>query len=155
MFERKSNRLDSALLRASAPQYKDQMIMLLDDPLPNSKLALIIDALGWSEDAAVLPTLERANSFNNSEMRSAALRAAAKIGHPGAAQWVMQSLDDPVSFVRVQAANSCASLGLRDAIPQLLRLKDDDDLWVRLRAQYALDALECAWPNDAMTGAVA
>tara|TARA_R110002124_G_scaffold287205_1_gene471198 strand:- start:6120 stop:7097 length:978 start_codon:yes stop_codon:yes gene_type:complete len=154
MFDRKSSRLDSALLRASAPHYREQLDLLLGDPMPHAKRALIIDALGWSEDASVLPTLERASKSDNPELRSAALRAAAKLGHPAAAEWVIHLLSDRVAFVRIQAANSCASLGLRDAIPQLHRLMDDGDIWVRLRSEQALDVLEYEWPNDDTKGLV-
>lgn len=154
MFERKANRLDNALLRASAPQYKDQLTLLLDDKIPHAKRALIVDALGWSDDASVLPTLEKASTIDNSELRSAALRAAARIGHPAAAPWVIRSLDDPVAFVRVQAANSCASLGLREAVPALEHAMHDDDLWVRLRAEHALEVLEHQWPSDDARGLV-
>lgn len=148
MLERKSNRLDSALLRASAPQYTDQLILLLSDRMPHSMRALIVDALGWSDDQSVLPTLERASQENDPELRSAALRAAARLGNPAAADWVKGLLFDPVPFVRIQAANSCAALGLRDAIPHLQQKLSDEDLWVRLRSEHALDELEGAWPND-------
>ena len=155
MFTRKSNRLDSALLRSSAPHYVEQLNLLLADPLPHSKRALIIDALGWSEDTSVLPTLERASGTGNPELRSAALRAAAKLGHPSAAAWVIRLLSDPVAFVRIQAVNSCAALGLRDAVPHLHKLMEDDDIWVRLRCEQALDVLEYEWPNDDTKGLVA
>lgn len=155
MFQRKSTRLDSALLRSSAPHYVDQLNLLLADPLPHAKRALIIDALGWSEDPSVLPTLERASRTDNPELRSAALRAAAKLGHPSAAEWVIDLLSDPVAFVRIQAVNSCAALGLRDAIPDLHRLMEDQDIWVRLRSEQALDVLEYEWPSDGLKGLVA
>ena len=154
MFERKANRLDNALLRASAPQYKDQLTLLLDDDISQAQRALIVDALGWSDDASVLPTLEQAGTSDYHELRSAALRAAARIGHHTAAPWVIRSLDDPVAFVRVQAANSCASLGLREAVPALERALYDDDLWVRLRAEHALEVLKYQWPKDEARGLV-
>lgn len=155
MFDRNSNRLDRALLRASATQYKDQLIMLLDDRMPEEKRALIIDALGWSEDPTVLPTLTMASQSENPEVRSSALRAAAKLGHRDAAPWVIACLGDPVDFVRIQAANCCASLALEEAVPPLRALLEDPDLWVRLRAEHALDVIEHHWPDDQAQGVAA
>ena len=145
MFERKINRLDRALFRASAPHYSEQLALLLDDPISTEHRALIIDALGWSGDAAVLPLLEAAGRSPHADIRSAALQAAAQLALPSVEIWVMELLRDPVDFVRLQAANCCASLGLHDAIPQLRCLLADDSLWVRLRAEHALEVLEYRW----------
>jgi HEAT repeat protein len=141
MLRRKPNRLDSALLRSTAGQYAEHLQRLLDQPMSHGHRALIIDALGWSDDMTVLPTLARAAQTDIAELRSGALRAAGKLGHPGAAPWVMRLLDDPVPFVRVQAVNASAALELRDAVPRLTAMLDDQDLWVRLRAEEALEKL--------------
>ena len=155
MFERKTNRLDSALLRASAPEYTQQLILLLDDSLPPEKRALIIDSLGWSEDPAILPILEKASRDDDPESRSASLRAAARLGNPSAAEWIIELLSDPVAFVRIQAVNCCASLGLSSTVPALHEMLEDEDIWVRLRAERALDVLEYDWPVDQSKGLVA
>ena len=155
MFDRRPNRLDSALLRSAAPHYPDHLKMMLDDTMPHWRRAFIIDALGYANDLTVLPTLRRAAQINDPELRSAALRAAAKIGHPSVASWAIPMLDDPIPFVRVQAANCCASLGLQTAVPKLQEHLADDDLWVRLRSEHALDVLVAHWPSDETFGAVA
>lgn len=148
LFNRKPNRLDAALLRSTAQQYTDHLLHLLNDPMPHWRRALIVDALGWSADPSVLPTLRRAARTDNAELRSAALRASAKLGSPAADKWIIPLLRDPVPFVRLQAANSCAALGLNSAVPQLRRMLEDEDLWVRLRAEHALDVLVANWPSD-------
>ena len=155
MFNRKSNRLDRALLRASAPHYPEQLSLLLDDQISNDYRALIIDALGWSENPGVLPLLERSSRTGNAELRSAALQSAARLGLPSVEPWVLKCLNDPVDFVRIQAVNCCASLGLHSAIPQIRALLDDEQLWVRLRAEHALDVLEYEWPNFEAKGLLA
>jgi HEAT repeat protein len=155
MFARKPNRLDSALLRSAAPQYADHLMRMLGDPMPHWRRAFIIDALGYANDPTVLPTLRRAASMDEPELRSAALRAATKIGNPSVAEWVEPMLDDPVAFVRIQAANCCALLGLQSAVPKLQEHLTDDDLWVRLRSGHALDVLVSHWPSDESFGAVA
>ncbi len=155
MFDRKPSRLDTALLRASAPQYHEHMRMVLDDDIPNSQRALIIDALGWAEDPAVLPVLEEAAASDHPEQRSAALRAAARLGHPSVEEWVLRLLDDPEPFVRVQAANCCASLALGAAVPRLRSMLEDEHLWARLRAEHALEVLVSHWPSDELFGTAA
>lgn len=138
---RAPTRLDVAILRAMAPDYSDHLERLLGEQMPLDRRAAIIDALGWSGHHSVLPTLESASTFDNVEIRCAALRAAAKVGHPSVAPWVMRALGDGDSYVRIQAANSCAALGLTGAIPALRTLAQDPELWVRLRAAEALTKL--------------
>jgi HEAT repeat protein len=147
MFDRKINRLDRALFRASAPHYPEQLALLLNDPISHEHRALIIDALGWSDDANVLPLLEAASRSEHPEIRSAALQAAAQLALPSVEPWVLERLQDPVDFVRLQAANCCATLGLNHAIPELHRLLEDESLWVRLRAEHALEVLQYQWRN--------
>lgn len=150
MFEREPSRLDVALLRALAPQHVDHLKLILADDIPPRSRAMLIDALGWSGDMTVLPTLEHAACSDNPELRCAALRAAAQIGHPGV-PWVIDLLDDDSPIVRLQAANSCAALRLAAAIPRLRELQADEALWVRLRAGEALAVLT----RDTATKAVA
>lgn len=147
MFERKINRLDKALFRASAPDYSEELALLLEDDISHDHRALIIDALGWSEDPDVLPLLRKASRMNHAELRSAALRAAGQLGVPTVEPWVLERLRDPVEFVRIQAVNCCAALGLHGAIPHLRLLLEDEAFWVRLRAEHALEVLEEQWPN--------
>lgn len=147
IFDRKTNRLDHALFRATAPHYPEQMALILDDKIAHGHRALIIDALGWAGSASVLPILERASRFDHAEIRGAALQAAAQLGIPSVEPWVIARLNDPVEFVRIQAVNCCAKLGLRSAIPQLHGLLDEEALWVKLRAEQALDVLEFNWPD--------
>lgn len=138
---RAPTRLDVAILRAMAPAYPKALKKLLDDPIPHGRRAAVIDALGWSGDHTLLPALASGSQFGHAEIRCAALRAAAKLGHPGAAPWVLAALGDPVAAVRVQAVNACTALGLRQALPQLAVLATDTELWVRLRANEALTKL--------------
>ena len=155
MFERPANRLDSALLRAAAPHYSAHLRTMLDDPATAARRALFVDALGYANDLAILPAIEDAARARDPEVRSAALRAAARIGHPGVAEWVEALLNDPAPFVRVQAANCCAALGLLSAVPRLRERSHDPDLWVRLRCEHALDVLVAHWPHDDAFGAAA
>ena len=69
------------------------------------------------------------------------MRAASKLGQPSVEEWVTARLSDPESEVRVQAANACAALGLKSAVDALTHLRKDEHLWVRLRAEQALEQL--------------
>ena len=116
MLRRGPNRLDVALLRASAADYTDQMVLLVKEDLPEEWHAQLVDAIGWSRNPSVAPLLEKAAHHKSSEIRCAALRAASKLGQPAVAEWVRKALDDPEKEVRVQAVNACATLGLRSAV---------------------------------------
>tara|TARA_R110001606_G_scaffold20146_5_gene72790 strand:+ start:732 stop:1721 length:990 start_codon:yes stop_codon:yes gene_type:complete len=142
MPSRAPTRLDVAMLRALADEYPVQLSHILGDVMSHAKRAAIIDSLGWSNDPVVLPTLERAGSFDNIEIRCAALRAAGRLGHPSVARWVLQALDDSNPIVRMQAVNSCAALRLTRALPKLRVLANDPELWVRLRTEEAIPRLE-------------
>ena len=146
MTERDPSRLDVALLRASAPDYREQLTLLLEDDLSPIWRAQLIDSLGWSGDVAIIPILEAASKDEHPEIRSAALRASAKLGHPGGRDWIMASLGDPDPNVRVQAVNTCAALGLTECAPKLSALRKDSQLWVRLRAEQALESFN--YPED-------
>lgn len=148
MFERKPNRLDLALLRASAPHYPEQLQLLLEDEISSHWRAQLVDAIGWCEGPEVLPLLEHAARSDCAEVRCAAIRAAGRFGHPRAHRWILEALDDPAAIVRIQAANCCATLHIKAAVWRLKRLLDDDELWVRLRARHALDVLVDDWPSD-------
>lgn len=141
-IDRAPTRLDVALLRATAPLYPEQMVLLLEDDLPADWRAKIIDALGWSGDMSMIELLAGFAVDPESEIRCAALRAAGKFGHPAAAKWIVRSFADPVAAVRLQAIAAAVELGLREALPELQRLRGDGELWVRLRAEQALDRLD-------------
>lgn len=140
-LERQPTRLDIALLRSTAPLFPQQMILLLDDDLTDAWRALLVDAIGWSGDMGLIGTLEQAAVHASAEIRCAALRASAKLGHPGVAPWVMAALDDTVAAVRLQAISAVLRLGLRSALPQLSQLLRDPELWVKLRAEQAIEEL--------------
>ncbi|WP_195908591.1 HEAT repeat domain-containing protein [Novosphingobium sp. Gsoil 351] len=134
-------RLHQALFRSIAARDTDAIVALADDPQWRPLRAPLVDALGWIENYAKLETLAQYGVDTDAEVRAAALRAARKIGHPGAAKWVTALLDDPDERVRIQAAQTCGALRLGDARPALERLNDDPSWWVRMRARGALDLL--------------
>lgn len=121
-LRRQPARLDIALLRSAAPLYPEQMLLLLEDELPDAWRVQIIDALGWSEYMAAIDTLDKASNDSDPEIRCAVMRASARLGHPAARRWIMMGLADPVSAVRLQAIGASIRLGLRKAVPAIARL---------------------------------
>ncbi len=140
-MHRLPTRLDIALLRSAAPHYPEQMLLLLEDDLPAAWRAQIVDALGWTENAAAIKALDDAAAHPDSEIRCAAMRASARLGHPAAEHSIVFGLSDPAPAVRLQAVAACVRLGLRKAVPEISRLRNDPELWVRLRAEQALEQL--------------
>lgn len=135
------SRLDIALLRSAAPLYPEQMMLLLDDNLSSAWRAQVVDALGWSGDMQVITVLEGLADDPDPEIRCAVLRASSRLGHPASAKWTSAGLGDDNTAVRLQAIAASRRLGLTEAVPQLMVLRDDAQLWVRLRAEQALEQL--------------
>ncbi len=154
MLDRPPKRIDVALLRATAPHYREQMVLLLEGDLSRQWRAKIIDSLGWSGDMRVLPFLERSANDLDPEIRCAVLRASAKLNHPGAAELVLRALKDREDAVRIQAVNACATLGLKEATGTLLQMRHDEQLWVRLRVDQALRKLSTRSQEPAQLRAV-
>lgn len=129
------------LFRQIAARDCAAIVALSEDEAFCDQRAMLVDALGWTENFNVLTTLERHGHDADPEVRCAALRAARRIGHPAASSWVASALLDPSEPVRIQAVQACGDLGLRDTVPILLSLAQNPSWWVRTRATEALDKL--------------
>jgi HEAT repeat protein len=133
--------LHHALFRALAPNRAEELLALSWRNFPPGLHALIVDALGWTDDYSTLDVLGEASSADDTEVRLAALTAAARLNHPAAAKWILPLLEDSDPSVRAQAARACAAMGLRAAVPLLERMREDPSQWVRLRAGEAMATL--------------
>jgi HEAT repeat protein len=134
-------RLHSALFRSLAERDALKLVELIKDDSLTRLHVMLVDALGWSNEFRVLPDIAMLASAIDPEVRCAAVRAARKIGHPSAGDWIMPLLLDTSEQVRVQAVQACGELGLKDAIPILVTLTQTKSWWVRSRAIEALDRL--------------
>jgi len=134
-------RLHVALFASLAATHPEQIRQLLSEEITPPLRAMLIDALSSSGDLADLGDFERAAADEEPEVRSAALRAARRVGDPRCEAWVLPMLTDPVDFVRVQAAQTVAKLGFTRARPKLKQLTTDESVWVRIRAGEALSLL--------------
>lgn len=142
LLNRRPTPIDAALMRASATQYFDQVVTIVEGGLPSAWHACLIEVLSLLGNMSVLTLVERAAQNDDPEVRCAAMRASMNLCHPMARRWVIPCLGDHRAEVRVQAANACARLGLLAAAPKLAQLANDEDVWVRLRSQEALALTE-------------
>ena len=133
--------LHHALFRALAPHRGAELIAMMAQPITAGTRALVIDALGWTEDYSALPTLGQAATDPDSQVRLDVVRSSARLNHPAAARWIVPMLGDADDRVRSEAARACATMGLRAARPTIEAMLDDPSAWVRLRAKAALAAL--------------
>ena len=151
----KLTKLHAALFRSVAARDGDELMILANDEALRWQRAAIVDALGWTENFEVLVALARHGNDTDPEVRCAALRAARKIGHPSAGQWITPLLFDPSIDVRVQAVQACGALGLEETIPILASLTQSPSWWLRTRAAEALETLRPNLPSTSGTLAVA
>jgi HEAT repeat protein len=135
------NRLQRAILRVAAPGHAPELKELSMDPASAGVRPALVEALGWSEDFSMLATIGEHAADPDPEVRAAASKAARKLGHPGAAKWLLPLLLDPFDQVRIQAARAAGALGLVDSVPALAALSDSPSWWVRMRAAEALSVL--------------
>ena len=134
-------RLHAALFRSLAQRDAEQIAEFAGSARYGALRPLLVEAMGWTADLDMLPKLVGHASDPNHEVRCSAIRAARHLGHPGAGQWIVPMLNDGAEAVRVQAAQACGQLGLKDAITSLERLATEPSWWIRMRAKSALELL--------------
>ncbi|AEG51010.1 PBS lyase HEAT domain protein repeat-containing protein [Sphingobium chlorophenolicum L-1] len=145
LYETRITPLHRSLFRLLAVSHPVELMTLgRSNQLPPAVRALVIDALGWTEDYAALPLLAAAAVDPHPPVRLAALDSATRLGHPGSAGWIIRMLEDPEHPVRSRAIRACQIMGLTAALPLLAAMRDDPSPWVRLRAQQAVQMLKVA-----------
>jgi len=112
-----------------------------DPDLSDEGRQALAEALGRSGDYRALETLCQATHALDEELRIAALRGLASLGHPAAEPAVLNALEDPVWMVRSAACEAAGRIGLGSAIPRLASQLEDPMWWVRFWAGEALWAL--------------
>nr|WP_140404544.1 HEAT repeat domain-containing protein [Sphingomonas sp. CDS-1] len=145
LYETRITPLHRSLFRLIAVSHPAELMALgRSNQLPPAVRALVIDALGWTEDFAALPLLAAAAGDPHPPVRLAALDSATRLGHPGSAGWIIRMLEDPEHPVRSRAIRACQIMRLTAALPLLSALRNDPSPWVRLRAQQAVQMLQVA-----------
>lgn len=126
------------IFRNLVPGQTDQLILLLQDDVPDFAKELAIDALARSGDRRAAVAVAAMSGHEAENLRSTALRALADLGYPEAAPFVLRALTDASGPVRAMAALCAGRIGLREAVPLLGDGLDDDFWWARLRSAQAL-----------------
>ena len=102
---------------------------------------ILAEALGASGDYRVLRSLCAAARAPDIELRIAAIRGLAALGHPAAEPTILAGLADEVWIVRSASCEAAGRIGLRAAVPLLAAQLEDPVWWVRFRAGEALAVL--------------
>ncbi|MBI2260569.1 MAG: HEAT repeat domain-containing protein [Caulobacterales bacterium] len=112
-----------------------------DPKVTGEARVILAEALGASGDYRVLRPLCAAARAPDIELRIAAIRGLAALGHPAAEPTILAGLADEVWIVRSASCEAAGRIGLRAAIPLLAAQLEDPVWWVRFRAGEALAAL--------------
>lgn len=118
-----------------------------DSAVTGEARVILAEALGGSGDYRVLRPLCLAARAPDVELRIAAVRGLAALGHPAADETVLRGMEDPVWMVRAASCEAAGRIGLRSAGPLLAVRLEDPVWWVRFRAGEALAALG-EWGQD-------
>ncbi len=141
MDEQPVTRLHAAFFRSLAERDAREVAELAAEPDQAKLRPLLVEAMGWTADLSMASRLAGHAFDPEPEVRCAAIRAARQLGHPAAGLWIVPLLDDPEESVRLQAAQACGQLRLKDGVSALERLATEPSWWVRTRARAALDVL--------------
>ena len=112
-----------------------------DPQVTGEARVILAEALGASGDYRVLRSLCAAARAPDIELRIAAIRGLAALGHPAAEPTILAGLADEVWIVRSASCEAAGRIGLRAAVPLLAAQLEDPVWWVRFRAGEALAVL--------------
>lgn len=117
----------------------EHLIQMLTDQDPNCSFAarLSLEEIG---QPAVSPLLEYVNHASRVQ-KLFIISILGDIGDGRAVETILDSLSDPDSSIRANAAEALGKLTAKDAIPRLILVLKDDDYSVRNHAAEALGRL--------------
>ena len=112
-----------------------------DPQVAGEARVVLAEALGASGDYRTLRPLCVAARAPDVELRIAAIRGLAALGHPAAESAILAGLQDRSWIVRAASCEAAGRIGLQAAIPWLENQLGDPEWWVRFRAGEGLAAL--------------
>lgn len=121
-----------------AARYEKELISMLEsNPRPDSE---VFYTVGQSRDLAFVAPLTKLLEHQNVEVRLNALRALTYLSPQTAWEHIEPFLNDPQAKVRRDATGDLFGLGVK-AVPLAMRMLEDPDDSVRVKAVWALGVL--------------
>lgn len=135
--------VEEALLLADEAGVPACRYLLVRPGLEDRTLRATLDAVGRSMSRELAVAVVAHGRHENPEIRSAALRSLAHLHvlPPNAERLIIESLEDPEGYVRVQATKALKLLRPRLAEEHLMGLLGDVSWWVRKAAARGLTEL--------------
>lgn len=116
----------------------DQLINAIENSSEDEE-ARLISLFQSVEDSEILPSIrKRLKEADHPEVISGYLQIIRNIGQPDDETLVEPFLRHESEFVRIQAANTLATIGTDTVRQSLLEAMTDESWWVRLRAAQAV-----------------
>ena len=118
----------------------DPMIAFLEDPARHPARAWAASILGEVGAARAFPSLVRALTDLDDEVRAKSASALGRIGDGRAVGYLLDHLlSDPAPFVRARIAQALGQFDQPEVVERLVRALGDPAWWVRMRSVEALE----------------
>lgn len=130
-----------SLFRSIAEDRPEQIRNLIEDPAVEPLVkAAAVEALAGTGDYTLVPSISAlaVAADSNDPTLPRYLRALAALGHPAAAEAVVDGLQRDNVNVLIAAARTAGTIGLTDCAPRLAELLEHENWWLRFRAGEAL-----------------
>ncbi len=140
-----------------SPHYQDMVYEALLDVLSNEQEPVqvrrrALEAISPFSRPRVKELIEKAYLEGGTEFKLSAIYAMGRNCDMLWLDFLLDELESDDPAVRYEAANACAELGAREAVPQLLRLTEDADGEVQEAAIRALGEIGGREAKRALTG---
>ena len=118
--------------------FKDELRVMANSSLPLSERQKAAEALAQNGSEAAIAALKRAFTNGSDELRAAIAQSLGKCGSPECAKWLQELLQGPSVLVARGAVRGLAEQNSPEAAGALVRLLNDPNADLDLRAEVAL-----------------
>ncbi len=136
---------------------EDLVNLCEDKNVPLSRLAFIIDVLGFIRYQPAYQVLTKLAEKGERETRIRSIKAIGELSRPESLSFLLKIFKDESWEIRCQVAKAVGKIGDEKAIPELVKVLDDEVWWVRYNAAVALaklgeEGLSALWSVAEGTG---